>query len=175
MKGILFVSSAIVSLGLGMTPAIAGQPEAASEYLADNHMDMEAMMEGEVERVTETSIFPGYDLIVVSGPGEDKYYTFYAKDADLEVGDEVYFSDNLLYLDDEAQTVIAESYMMTRKAYYDSVEAMSESVTVVEERRVEMEDDVIVDRPQVERRTTVYEAQPTRVKTRPDAPVRGLW
>lgn len=171
MKGII-VSSALILMGLGFgTPVLAQSDEAPPE--TDMEMEMvdtmiEGIEEGEVRRISETSVFPDYNLIIVSGP-DDRYYTFYTQDTeDLEIGDTVYLSGDQLYLDDDAETVVAMNYDMASEEYFARAEMMPTSETVVEEREVETRDTVVIERPPVEVERTVVEPQPA-------APVRALW
>ena len=173
MKGII-VSSALILAGLGLaTPTLAQSDESPVETEREMEMEMvdmtiEGIEEGKVMRVSDTSVFPDYKLIIVSGP-DDQYYTFYTKDTELEIGDEVYLSENQLYLDDDMQSVVAVNYEMASKEYFTRAATMPMPETVTEERRVETRDTVVIERPPVQ------VEQPAMVETQPTTPVRALW
>lgn len=176
MKGII-VSSALILAGLGLaTPTLAQSDESPVETEREMEMEMndmtiEGIEEGKVMRVSDTSVFPDYKLIIVSGP-DDQYYTFYTEDTqDLEIGDEVYLSENQLYLDDDMQSVVGVNYEMASEEYFTRAATMPMPETVTEERRVETRDTVVIERPpvQVERPVMV------ETETQPTTPVRALW
>ena len=175
MKGII-VSSALILAGLGLaTPTLAQSDESPVKTEREMEMEMEmndmtieGIEEGKVMRVSDTSVFPDYKLIVVSGPDE-QYYTFYTKDTkDLEIGDEVYLSENQLYLDDDMQSVVGVNYEMASKEYFTRAATMPMPETVSEQRRVETRDTVVIERPPAQVERPAMETQPT-------TPVRALW
>ena len=178
MKGMKFMLSALVLAGLGFgTPTLAqiNSPDQSPIDSPKDNDEMEEMVdmmvegieEGRVTRVSDTSIFPNYDLIIVSGP-EDRYYTFYTQNTEgLEVGDTVYLSGNQLYLDDDAERLVAMNYEMASEQYYTRAANLPIPETVVEERRVETTERVIIERPPVQ--------SPAVVETQQTTPVRAMW
>ena len=176
MKGMI-VSSALILAGLGFgTPALAQSDESPVKTEREMEMEMvdmtiEGIEEGKVMRVSDTSVFPDYKLIIVSGPDE-RYYTFYTKDTeDLEVGDEVYLSEDQLYLDDDMQSVVGVNYEMASKEYFTRAANMPMPETVVEERRVEIRNPVVIERPPVQ----VEQPAMVETETQPTTPVRAMW